>query len=88
MIEIIKKQKTYLFNFVFVIACLCLILLLGLVLYSSVPQLFTFIIILCVVLISILMIYFSFAIIQPTRMIANKNYWAITNPSKNTIGKL
>ena len=34
------------------------------------------------------MIYFSFAIIQPTRMIANKNYWAITNPSKNTIGKL
>jgi len=88
MIEIIKKQKTYLFNFVFVIACLCLILLLGLVLYSSVPQLFTFIIILCVVLISILMIYFSFAIIQPTRMIANKNYWAITNPSKNTMGKL
>ena len=88
MIEIIKKQKTYLFNFIFVIACLCLILLLGLVLYSSVPQLFTFIIILCVVLISILMIYFSFAIIQPTRMIANKNYWAITNPSKNTMGKL
>jgi hypothetical protein len=88
MIEIIKKQKTYLFNFVFVIACLCLILLLGLVLYSSVPQLFTMIIIICVVLISILMIYFSFAIIQPTRMIADKNYWAITNPSKNTIGKL
>ena len=88
MIEIIKKQKTYLFNFVFIIACLCLILLLGLVLYSSVPQLFTFIIILCVSLISILMIYFAFAIIQPTRMIANKNYWAITNPSNNTKGKL
>ena len=88
MIEIIKKQTSYLFNFVFIIACLCLILLLGLVLYSSVPQLFTFIIILCVSLISILMIYFAFAIIQPTRMIANKNYWAITNPSKNTKGKL
>ena len=88
MIEIIKKQTSYLFNFVFIIACLCLILLLGLVLYSSIPQLFTFIIILCIVLISILMIYFTFAIIQPTRMIANKNYWAITNPSKNTKGKL
>jgi hypothetical protein len=88
MIEIIKKQTSYLFNFVFIISCLCLILLLGLVLYSSVPQLLTFIIILCVVLISILMIYFAFAIVQPTRMIANKNYWAITNPSKNTMGKL
>jgi hypothetical protein len=88
MIEIIKKQISYLFNFVFVIACLCLILLLGLVLYSSVPQLFVFIIILCVILITILMIYFAFAIIQPTRMIANKNYWAIVNPTKKTYGKL
>jgi hypothetical protein len=88
MIEIIKKQISYLFNFVFIIACLCLILLLGLVLYSSVPQLFIYIIILCIVLITILMIYFAFTIIQPTRMIANKNYWAIANPSKNNIGKL
>ncbi len=34
------------------------------------------------------MIYFSFAIIQPTRMISNKNYWANLNPSKTTIGKI
>jgi hypothetical protein len=88
MIEIIKKQISYLFNFVFIIACLCLILLLGLVLYSSIPQLYIHIIILCVILITILMIYFAFAIIQPTRMIANKNYWAITNPTKKTMGKL
>jgi hypothetical protein len=88
MIEILKKQTNYLFNFVFVISCLCLILLLGLVLYSSVPQLYIFIIILCVILITILMIYFAFAFIQPTRMLSNKNYWAITNPSKNTMGKL
>jgi hypothetical protein len=88
MIEIIKKQISYLFNFVFIIACLCLILLLGLVLYSSIPQLFYYIIVLCVVLITILMIYFTFVIIQPTRMIANKNYWAIANPSKNNMGKL
>jgi len=88
MIEIIKKQISYLFNFVFIVCCLCLILLLGLVLYSSVPQLYLYIIILCIILISILMIYFAFAIIQPTRMIANKNYWAIVNPTKNTMGKL
>jgi hypothetical protein len=88
MIEIIKKQTSYLFNFVFIISCLCLILLLGLVLYSSIPQLYIHIIILCVILITILMIYFAFAIIQPTRMIANKNYWAISNPTKKTMGKL
>jgi len=88
MIEIIKKQINYLFNFVFIICCLCLILLLGLVLYSTIPQLYVLIIIICVVLITILMIYFAFAIIQPTRMIANKNYWAISNPSNNTMGKL
>jgi len=87
-IEIIKKQILYLFNFIFVIACLCIILLLGLVLYSSIPQLFIFIIILCIILIAILMIYFAFAIIQPTKMIANKNYWAIVNPTSKTMGKL
>jgi hypothetical protein len=88
MIEIIKKQINYLFNIIFFIACFAIILLIALVIYSTAPQLYIFIIILCVILISILMIYFSFAIIQPTRMIANKNYWAILNPSKSTYSKL
>jgi len=88
MIEIIKKQINFLFNIVFILGCFCIILLLGLVLYSTTPELYIFIIILCVVLISILMIYFGFAIIQPTRMIVNKNYWAIVNPSKTAISKL
>jgi len=88
MIEIIKKQINFLFNIVFILGCFCIILLLGLVLYSTTPQLYIFIIILCVVLISILMIYFGFAIIQPTRMIVNKNYWAIVNPSKTALSKL
>ena len=88
MIEILKKQINYLFNFVFIIACLCLILLLGLILFSSVPQLYIFIIVLCVILITILMLYFTFAIVQPTRMLSNKSYWAIANPSKNTMGKI
>jgi len=88
MIEIIKKQINFLFNIVFILGCFCIILLLGLVLYSTTPELYIFIIILCVILISILMIYFGFAIIQPTRMIVNKNYWAIVNPSKTAISKL
>jgi hypothetical protein len=88
MIEVIKKQINYLFNIIFFIACFSIILLIALVIYSTAPNLYIFIIILCVVLISILMIYFTFAIIQPTRMIANKNYWAILNPSKTTYSKL
>jgi hypothetical protein len=88
MIEIIKKQISYLFNVVFFIACFAIILLICLVIYSTTPQLYIFVIILCITLITILMIYFAFAVIQPTRMIMNKNYWAIVNPSKYTIGKL
>ena len=88
MIEVIKKQINYLFNVIFAISCFSIIILLGLVMYSSVPQLYIFIIVLCVILIIILMIYFTFTIIQPTRMIVNKNYWAISNPSKTSIAKL
>lgn len=87
-IELIKKQITFLFNIIFVIACITIIILLGLVLYSTVPYLLTFIIILCIVLITILMIYFAFAIVQPTRMISNKNYWASVNPPAKTLSKL
>ena len=88
IIEVIKKQIIYLFNIVFIIACFIIILLISLILYLIVPYLYIYIIILCVILITILMIYFAFAIIQPTRMIANKNYWANNNPSKNTIENL
>ena len=88
MIEVIKKQINYLFNIIFTIACFLIIILIALVLYSTIPELYIFVIILCVILITILMIYFAYAIIQPTRMVANKNYWASLNPSKKAIGKL
>ena len=88
MIEVIKKQINYLFNVIFAISCFSIIILLGLVIYSSVPQLYIFVIVLCIILIIILMIYFTFAVIQPTRMIVNKNYWANENPSKSSIAKL
>jgi hypothetical protein len=88
MIEVIKKQINYLFNVIFAISCFSIIILLGLVIYSSVPQLYIFVIVLCIILIIILMIYFTFAVIQPTRMIVNKNYWANENPSKSSMAKL
>lgn len=88
IIEIIKKQTNYLFNIILIIAMLTIVLLIGLLLFSTVPQLIYPIIILCVILIVIIMIYFAFTIIQPTRMVANKNYWAITNPTSKTTGKI
>ena len=88
IIEIIKKQSNYLFNIILIIAMLTIVLLIGLLLFSTVPQLIYPIIILCVILIVIIMIYFAFTIVQPTRMVANKNYWAITNPTSKTTGKI
>jgi len=88
MIEVIKKQINYLYNIIFIISCFILILLISLILYSFLPRMKIIIIILSVILISILIIYFAFVIIQPTRMIANKNYWAIINPSITTKSKL
>jgi hypothetical protein len=88
VIEIIKKQTNYLFNIILIIAMLTMVLLIGLLLFSTVPQLIYPIIILCVILIVVIMIYFAFTIIQPTRMVANKNYWSITNPTSKTTGKI
>ena len=88
IIEVIKKQTNYLFNIILIILLMTIVLLIGLVLYSSVPQLIYPIMILCIILIVIIMIYFAFTIIQPTRMMANKNYWAIANPSSKTTGKI
>ena len=85
MIEIIKKQINYLYYIIIFNIYFAIILLISLILYSITPHLFIFIIILCIILISTLMIYFGFAVIQPTRMIADKKYWAYVNPASTTI---
>ena len=84
-IEIIKKHIHYLSNIIKIISYFSIILLISLIIYSFIPYLYIFIIIIIAILISILMIYFAFAIIQPTRMIAEKKYWASVNPSSKTI---
>ena len=84
-IEIIKKHIHYLSNIIKIISYFSIILLISLIIYSFIPYLYIFIIIIIAILISILMIYFAFAIIQPTRMIAEKKYWAYVNPSSKTI---
>jgi len=88
LIESMKKQILYLFNIILLLSCLTIILLLGLMLHSTYPFLITYIIILCSILVVIIVIYFIIAIIQPTRMIASKNYWANNRPTETILNKL
>lgn len=88
LIEAIKKQVIYLFNIIFILMLFIIILLLAMVLYSTMPFAINQIIGFISVLILILILYFIFAIVQPTRLKANKNYWANNNPSMTTIRKL
>lgn len=88
MLDTMKRHIVYLFNVILLISILTIILLLGLILFSNFPFYLNYIIILCVILIVIIIIYFINSIVQPTRMIVNKNYWANNNPSKYLIAKL
>lgn len=88
MLDTMKRHIVYLFNVILLISLLTIVLLLGLILFSNFPLFLTPIIILCVILIIIIIIYFINSIVQPTRMLINKNYWANKNPSKLSIAKL
>ena len=84
-IEIIKKHMNYLNNIILIISLFSIILLKSLIIYSIFSISYIFVIIILVIIITIIMIYFAFVIIQPTRMIANKKYWANVNPSSKII---
>lgn len=88
MIENMKKQILYLFNIILLLSCLTIIILIGLMIHSIYPFLITYIIILCSILIVIIVVYFVVAIVQPTRMIASKNYWANNRPTETILNKL
>jgi hypothetical protein len=88
MLETLRKRVVYLFNVILLISLLTLILLFGLLLYINFPFFLTYIVIVCIILLFIVIAYFMIAIVQPTRMVANKNYWANQNPSKNLLVKL
>jgi len=88
LIEAIKQQIIYLFNIIFIICLLTIVLLIALLLYVNMPQLMSLIIGLVSIAIIIIIIYYIYAVVQPTRLIANKNYWANKNPSEETYNKL
>lgn len=88
MLDTMKRHIIYLFNVILLMSILTIILLLGMILFSNFPFYLNYIIILCVILIVVIIIYFINSIVQPTRMIANKNYWANNNPSKYQMAKI
>jgi uncharacterized membrane protein len=88
MLDTMKRHIVYLFNVILLISLLTIVLLFGLILFSNFPLFLTPIISLCVILIIIIIIYFINSIVQPTRMLINKNYWANKNPSRLSISKL
>jgi len=88
MLDTMKRHIVYLFNIILSVSLLTIVLLLGLILFSNFPFYLNYIIILCVILIIIIIIIFINSIVQPTRMLVNKYYWANKNPSKILLAKV
>jgi len=88
MLDTMKRHIVYLFNLILLISLMTIVLLLGLILFNNFPFYLTYIIILCVILIIIIILYFIVTLIQPTRMLVNKNYWANKNPSRADLAKI
>ncbi len=87
-IEAMKKQIVYLFNIILVISFLAIILLISLIVYTSAPFYLNYVIAFATIAIFTIIIFFIFSLKQPTRMKANKNYWANKNPADETINNL
>jgi len=88
VIEAIKKQITFMYNLILIICCIAIILVICLFLYNLGTVSMEFIIYFAIISLILVMFTFIFALVQPTRMKANKNYWSNTNPSEVTLNKL
>ncbi len=88
MIEVMKKQLSYTFNLILLFCLFLIILLIALLIYSSIPDAFPFIIGISIILIICFLTYFIVAIVQPTRMKATNNYWGNFKPSTTTLNSL
>ncbi len=87
IIEALKKQISFIFHVILIISLLTILLLICLIFYNSAIMNIEYIIILAVIFIILLMFYFNYAVIQPSRMKANKNYWSNVSPTEATFSK-
>lgn len=88
IIEAIKKQIIYIFNIALLLGLITIVLVTCLMFYNygvvSIATIITF----AVIALIIIMFYISYIMIQQTRMIANKKYWSVNNPSEVTLNQL
>ena len=87
IIEALKKQISFIFNVILIISLLTILLLICLIFYNSAIMNIEYIIVIAVIFIILIMFYFNYAVVQPTRMKANKNYWSNVSPTEATFSK-
>lgn len=88
IIEAIKKQIIYIFNIALLLGLITIVLVTCLMFYNYGVVSITSIITFAVIALIIIMFYISYIMIQQTRMLANKKYWSVNNPSEVTLNQL
>ena len=87
LIEALKKQISFLFNIILLVSIVIIIALSAFMAYSLLPEMVSFITFISVVLLIIICAYFINAIVQPTKLVANKNYWANETPTEEYLNE-
>jgi hypothetical protein len=87
-IDILKKTTNKYYYLILLIIIATIILLFSLILLLINPSMLLQVIALAIIFLIILIYYISYMINRSTRMAENKNYWAIYNPSKDTLNGL
>ena len=87
LIEALKKQVSFLFNIILLVSIVIIIALSSFMAFSLLPEMLGFIIFISVILLIIICAYFINAIVQPTKLVANKNYWANETPSEDYLNE-
>jgi len=88
LIEVLKKQISYLFNIILLICLITIIAFFSLFMFNLFPHMLMLILIIASILLFIVCVYFIFVIKQPAHLVANKNYWANETPDQEFLSKL
>jgi hypothetical protein len=86
--ELLKKSANDYYYFIILIVFSVIILMFGISLYLLYPNMLLNIFVFAVIPFLILVFYVMYKINQSTRMVENKNYWSIYNPSEKTLATL
>jgi len=86
--ELLKKSANDYYYFIILIVFSVIILMFGMSLYLLYPNMLLNIFVFAVIPFLILVFYVMYKINRSTRMVENKNYWSVYNPSEKTLATL